>query len=139
MADLLARLRSEVEKGMNTLTVKSKEVIDAARIKSQISNAEQEKQDALIEIGTSVCGMLDNDNFNKNVIRAKCAAIRQWDDSIKQLEGELALVHSQAHSALAPATRDITCSCGSAMADGSRFCSSCGNSIDVQPSKTRPN
>ena len=104
MADLFARLKSEVEKGMNTLNIKSREVIDASRIKSQISNAEQKKRDALSEIGVLVCAMLDNDNFNKSTIRAKCAAIRQWDDSIKQLQEELALVHTQAQSALTTQT-----------------------------------
>ncbi len=51
MADFLGKLKGKIDKGLSTVNVKSKELIEKQKIKMQLSELEAEKKDVLLELG----------------------------------------------------------------------------------------
>jgi hypothetical protein len=136
MADLFDKLMQGLNKGITTASVKSKELLDASRLKSQISECERQKKDALAELGTTVCAMLDGGRVEEDVLRTARLAIAEFDEQINERHQELARIHAKAQQALAgtqPAVETVsqasTCACGAPIVEGAKFCASCGRTI----------
>ncbi|MGB3729950.1 MAG: hypothetical protein WBA70_11955 [Thermodesulfobacteriota bacterium] len=51
MADLLGKIKGKIDKGISTVNVKSKEIIEKQKIKLQLSELEAEKKNLLLELG----------------------------------------------------------------------------------------
>ncbi len=51
MADLLGKIKGKIDKGISTVNVKSKEIIEKQKIKLQLSELEAEKKNLLFELG----------------------------------------------------------------------------------------
>lgn len=60
MADILGKIKGRIDKGISSVNLKSKEIIEKQKIKLQISELEAEKKDLLLELGKLAHLMLDN-------------------------------------------------------------------------------
>lgn len=60
MADILGKIKGRIDKGISSVNVKSKEIIEKQKIKLQISELEAEKKDMLLELGKLAHLMLEN-------------------------------------------------------------------------------
>lgn len=129
MADFLDRVKQGLGKGMTTISVKSKEMMDANRVRSQIAALEQQKKDALTDIGQAVCSMLDANRIDQATLKSKRAAVSSLDEQIKQKQAELELIHAQAQESLSAHGSGTVCTCGAQLAEGGHFCASCGRKI----------
>lgn len=140
MPDFFETLKQGLGKGVSAVSIKSKEMFDSNRVKSQISDIELQKKDALAELGTSVCKMVDCGHIDEDVLRTARASIRGLDQQISEKQQDLARIHADAQQALAtdqpatgtqqpPATSQAAhcTSCGAALAPGAKFCGSCGS------------
>jgi hypothetical protein len=103
MADFFDKLMQGLNKGITTASVKSKEMLDASRLKSQISECERQKKDALAELGTTVCTMLDSGRVEEDVLRAARLTIAKFDEQISEKQQELVRIHAKAQQDLAGA------------------------------------
>jgi hypothetical protein len=139
MADFFDKLKQGLNKGVTTASVRSKEMLDANRLKSKIADVERQKKDALTELGTTVCTMLDSGHLDEDALKVAHLAIASFDAQITEKQQELARVHADAEQALAeppkasPATEPVpsTCVCGAALPIGTKFCGSCGRRTDA--------
>ena len=131
MPDFLDTLKEGLGKGMSTLGTKSKELLDSNRVKSQISDLERQKKDSLVELGTAVCLMLDENQLNPDLLRVKRATIADIDKQIKAKQDELELIHAQAQQALGIPKQATKCSCGVDIPAGAKFCISCDRKIEA--------
>jgi hypothetical protein len=138
MADFFDKLKQGLNKGMTTASVRSKELLDANRVKSELSAFEQQKQNALAIFGASVCAMLDRGGIDGEALKASRAAIARLEEQINEKQQALARIHADAEQALAGAphaaeavSQGSTCVCGAAIPAGAMFCGSCGRKTEL--------
>jgi hypothetical protein len=138
VADFFDKLKQGLGKGVTIVSVRSKEMLDANRANSQIADIERQKRDALTELGSTVCAMLDSGHLDEEALRIARASIAKFDDQIVEKQQELARIHSDAELALAEAPEaspgkgdPATCGCGLPIAVGAKFCRGCGKSLGV--------
>ncbi len=136
MADFFNTLKQGLGKGMTTVSIKSKEMLDANRVKSQIGDLEAQKKDALADLGVRICAMLDAGHIDETVLRSDRVAIAGFDQQITERQEELARIHAEAQQALGMAQPQTgtgvashCTSCGAALSPGAKFCGSCGNKV----------
>ena len=124
MEELFKRIKQEIDKGITVVSVKSKELIDTARINTQIAELNESKDQILKEIGTIVYQMsCDKEYKGDGEIAEKCRLVSELVQQIEEKELELKKLHIDSQEAIGK----IICeSCGAAMDENAKFCSSCG-------------
>jgi len=130
MGNFFGRVKQGVAKGVTTASVKSKELVEATKLKSQISDIHEKKKAALEELGNIVYTMFLKDEFPQDRIKARCAAVKALDDEIKLKEEELKEVHAKAAAALGKPKMVATCECGAEVQEGTKFCGKCGKKME---------
>ena len=129
MADFLDKMKEGLGKGISTIGTKSKEFADSSRVKSQITDLERQKKENLIELGTAICVMLDEDKINPDPLKVKRSTIAEIDRQIKAKQNELVEIHAQAQQALGGEKPGTRCTCGAAIPEGAKFCLACGQKV----------
>jgi hypothetical protein len=134
MADFLDRLKEQVTAGITTVTTKSRVAVETTRLRSQIRRIAKEKRDALAQLGTrayqEICerGHLEQDRIQEAVQR-----IQALDHSIKNLEQEITRMEALDAATPWPAGGGenpiATCTCGTPVPEGSKFCGACGANV----------
>jgi NADH pyrophosphatase NudC (nudix superfamily) len=131
MAALFDKLKQGVNRGVTTVSVKSKEMLEGTKVKSQISDIQDKKKAALEELGNIAYTMFLKGEFNEERLRAKCAAIKGLDTQIGEKEDELREIHSRAELALGKPKPIAVCACGTEIHGGAKFCGTCGRETKV--------
>jgi hypothetical protein len=135
MADFLGKLKEQVTAGLTTVTTKSRVAVETTRLRSQIRRIAKEKREALAQLGTrayqEICerGHLEQDRIQEAVRR-----IQALDHSMKELEKEITRLEALEAATPWPAGGGehplATCTCGTALPEGGKFCGTCG--VNVQ-------
>lgn len=127
MEEFIKNLKKEFDKGVAVVGAKSKEIIEATKIKSKIDDLKETKRRTLQETGEIVYQMsLDKNYSGEEAIKEKCQFLADLDQQIQAKEVELKEVHHEAQEA---AGKTVCQSCGAVMGEGVKFCSSCGAKI----------
>jgi hypothetical protein len=100
MSGFFDKLKQGLDKGVSTVSVKSKELFDANKISSEISGFERQKKDALLALGTSVAKMIDDGHLDEAALKTARAAIATIEAQIAAKQQELVDVHAEAQRAL---------------------------------------
>jgi SMC interacting uncharacterized protein involved in chromosome segregation len=129
MGDFFNKVKQGVEKGVATASVKSKEVLDATKIKSQIHGLDGQKKTLLEELGNIVYTMSVKGGFDEERLKTKCSAVATLDDQIERKEEELKEVHLKAQEALGKPKPITVCTCGEAIFESTKFCGKCGTRV----------
>lgn len=129
MADFFDKVKQGVGKGVTTVSVKSKEMLESSKLKSQIAEIQKQKREALEELGNIVYTMHLKDAFDEERLRTKSAAIASLDEQIKQKENELAETHAKAQEALGKPKAIGVCACGAEIHEDAKFCGRCGAKV----------
>ena len=133
MADLFNKLKQGLDKGVTAASVKSKEVIESTKLKSQIRDLQGRKRESLEELGNIVYTMFLQGSFDESRVREKAAAVAALDDQIKQKEAEEKDIHLKAQEAMGKPKMGGVCSCGAELPVGAKFCGKCGRKIEAAP------
>jgi predicted polyphosphate/ATP-dependent NAD kinase len=131
MGDFLQKVKQGIGKGVTTASVKSKQVVETTKIKSQISGLEERKKAMLEELGNIVYVMVSKSEIDQERLKAKCSAIAAVDSEIKQKQEELREVHLKAQQALGRPKPLKVCDCGEAIYEGTKFCGKCGKRVEI--------
>lgn len=123
MAELFDKVKQGVEKGISSVSVKSKEVIESRRINKQIEILREEIKKASGELGESVYSMHAENNFTQEPIREKCAAISGLYGQIAGKEVELKQLRLETGEAFG---KTYCRKCKAELAESFKFCSQCG-------------
>lgn len=132
MADFLDRLKQGVSKGVTTVSVKSKEVLEVSKLRSQISDLQKQKRDALEELGSITHLMILKSDVDQERLRGKSFAITSLDEEITKKESEIAAIHAKTQEDLGRPKVIAICVCGAQVVEGSKFCGKCGKSVELQ-------
>ena len=134
MADFLDKLKRGIDKGVTTVTVKSKEALETTQLRSQVKDLQEEKQRGLEELGSIVYtlyvqGKLETEGER---VRAKCATLAALDQKIRDKEDEIRQVQLKAQEALGrtPPPSLGVCVCGAPVYEGTKFCGGCGKKVE---------
>lgn len=135
MADFFSKVKQGIGRGVATASVKSKEVLETTKIKSQIHGLEDQKKALLEELGNIVYTMSLKGSFDEERLKTKCAAVAALDGQIKQKEEELKEVHLKAQEALGKPKPIAVCTCGEEIYESTKFCGKCGKKVEpiIQP------
>jgi len=68
MADFLGKLKGKIDKGISTVNVKSKELIEKQKIKLQLSELRAEKKNVLLDLGKLTYLMIEASDGGKELI-----------------------------------------------------------------------
>jgi NADH pyrophosphatase NudC (nudix superfamily) len=129
VADFFDKVKQSVGKGVTTVSVKSKEMLETSKLKLQIADIQKQKKNSLEELGNIVYTMYLKSAFDEQRFRDKSAAISALDEQIKQKESELDEVRAKAQEALGKPKAVGICACGAEIHEGAKFCGNCGTKI----------
>jgi hypothetical protein len=131
MGDFFQKVKQGIGKGVTTASVKSKEVLETTKIKSQINGLAEQKKALLEELGNIMYTMFLKGGFDEERLKTKSSAVAAVDDQIKHKEDELKEVHLKAQEALGRPKPITVCACGEAIYEGTKFCGKCGMKVIV--------
>lgn len=137
--DFFDKLKDGIDKGVKTVSVKSREMVDAISIKNQLANLRDEKRVLLEELGRLAYAAFQQAPVVDPAIREKCEGIAMLDERIMEKERELEATHRKADEALAEAPSPpaatatagapAVCACGAPVREDAKFCSACGKPL----------
>ncbi len=124
MEEFIQRIKKELDKGINIINVKSKEIIETIRINNQIGNLNDQKHRIFEEIGQIVYKMSQAKEYDgTDAIKDKCRQLTELEAEIANKEVELTNIGFETKEAYGK----IICeSCGTVMETESKYCSNCG-------------
>lgn len=135
MADFFDKVKQGVGKGITTVSVRSKEMVETTRIKGQIGTFQGQRKIAIEELGNIVYTMFLKGGFDEERIKGKCEAIAGVDRQIKEKEEELTQIHLKAQQELGMPKTVSVCACGAPIYEDTKFCGKCGKKVEVLPRK----
>jgi NADH pyrophosphatase NudC (nudix superfamily) len=134
MSEFLDKLKRGIDKGVTTVTVKSKEALETTQLRSQVKTLQEEKQRGLEELGNIVYTLYVQGTLETEAgrVRVKCSALAALDQKIRDKEDEIRQVQLKAQEALGktPASPLGVCACGAPIYEGMNFCGGCGKNVD---------
>lgn len=131
MADFFDKVKQGVGKGITTVSVKSKELLEVSKLNSQIADVQKQKKDALEELGNIVHTMFLKGALDEERLRAKSATISALEEQVKQKEADLVEIHTKAQEALGRSMPIAVCDCGAEIHEGAKFCGKCGKKLQL--------
>lgn len=127
MTDFLDKVKQGLDKGMTVVSVRSKEALETARLKSRIGDLSADKKQALAELGSLVYALYQrNAGELSPEVRGKCETIAALDRRIRETEEELRQVRREANEQLGV---PVCADCGAELAEEDRFCRNCGRKV----------
>ncbi|MCX5803451.1 MAG: zinc ribbon domain-containing protein [Proteobacteria bacterium] len=135
--DFFDKVKEGISKGVTTVSIKSKEMLEANKIKGQIDSLQKQKKGSLEELGNIIYSMfLEGKGYNEVTIKEECNVIVNLDTQISEKEEELRKVHLEAQEALGKQkVPQSVCTCGAEIPEGIKFCGKCGKKIDESENK----
>ena len=114
MPEFLDRLKKGIDRGVTTVAVRSKELLETTQLRGQLGRLQEERQRSLEELGSVVYTLTSQDRLQADLerVRAKCAAVTQIDTQIRATEDELRRVQTAASQAVGTSAGSVHCSCG---------------------------
>jgi hypothetical protein len=90
MENFMNRLKKEIDRGVTIVGAKSKELLETTKIKNRIGDLNNQKQQALIEIGGITYQMFRNPDYDGGTaIQDKCSFVAGLEEEIRLKEDEL--------------------------------------------------
>lgn len=126
MADFFAKIKDGLGKGVTAASVKSRELLDSNKVKSQISSLQKEKKESIEELGNIAFTMFLKGGFDESILNNKCTFISKIHDQLKEKEQELRDIHLKAEEELGNPRPIDTCPCGADIYANTIFCGKCG-------------
>jgi len=130
MADFFDKVKDGINKGVSTVSVRSKELVEVTKLKAEIDSLQRKKKDSIEELGNIVYVMLSRDNFDQSRVMSKYQEIAGIDQQIKVKEEEMQRLRAEAQAALGKPVTVGTCECGAPVSQGARFCAKCGRKVE---------
>ena len=128
MNDFLDKVKQGLDKGVTVVSVRSKEALEAARLKAKIGTLADRKKDILEELGSLVYAAFTHEGLDLGTdAKAKAEEIAGLDAEIKGVEEELRRVHREAKQELGI---PVCPSCQGELTEDDKFCRKCGAKVE---------
>jgi ribosomal protein L40E len=132
MADLIDKITGGIDKGIKTISSKSRDFIETSKLKVEIKDAEVALQNKFKALGKKVYEMVNKYSLSEEALRVDCAGISVLFRKITELEEtikkiELEAVKEQYGAGVIPCAK-----CGSPNKSDAKFCMNCGSAMAVE-------
>lgn len=132
MADFLGKITGGIDKGIKTISSKSKEFIEITRLKGEIKDLEATLQIKFSSLGKKVFEMTNKGVLNEKDLMIDCGEIASLYRKITQTEETMKNVELEALKARYGADVNMCAKCGSPNKAGDKFCNSCGSTLSAE-------
>ena len=133
MADLIHRMADSVQHGVATIQAKSRTAAESSKINSQKGVLQTERARHLQELGAMVYMGIVQGSSDEAAIREKCSLVQAIDGQVKKLDEQLASLKEEEQAAINGRRVVGTCTCGTLLYEGERFCGACGKPVAATP------
>lgn len=129
MPDFFDKVKQGIDKGMNMVSVKSKEVLETGKLKSRIGSLEEQLKQSFPELGTLVYGMFATGQFDEAAFREKCEAIAAFEKEIQIKKAELKQIRLKAQEEMG---KLFCANCRAELGPDAKYCSRCGTQVETK-------
>jgi ribosomal protein S27AE len=131
MPGFLDTLRHEIDRGIVQLGTRSRQLVEATQIRSQIRLLQSRRDQGTQELGQVVYEMLHQGDFDQSRIQPYITALEQINAQIASLEEQLRRSQEATQMALRAARPPAFayCTCGEPLKETSKFCPRCGQDV----------
>ena len=136
MAGFFDKVVVGINKGVNSVSEGSKNLVEKAKLNVQIQELENQKNQILQNMGALVYNLKAEGTLEApqcdgmfqeiTAINEKLAGIQ---DQIKALEAPKPQATTVPVTPVTPAATGVTCSCGFQNKEGAKFCANCGTAL----------
>lgn len=132
MADFFEKVKGGIDKSIKTVSSKSKEFLETAKLRAEIRDVETTIQNRFNAIGKKVFEMINREALNEDELRADCGEIAGLYKKITELEEAIKKVELETLKTRYGADAIMCAKCGGVNRFGDKFCSSCGSSLTAE-------
>jgi len=132
MADFFDKVMGSINKGVNAVSSKGKELLEIAKLRAQIRDVESTIQNRFAALGKKVFEMINKEILTEETLKADCGEIAALYKKITDLEEAIKQVELEALKMRRGADAIACTKCGAPNKTGDKFCSSCGAALAVE-------
>lgn len=137
MPDFLGKLGSSLDKSLKTISAKGKELVETAKLKSEIRDTEKAVEEKFVRLGRKVFELLNQGHIPEDDLRADAGEITGLYRKINELNETISRVEAEAAKSRY-GTETVLCSgCRAPNRTGEKFCSACGATLSEQAATTQ--
>ena len=131
MADFFVKLKEQMSAGITTVATKSRVAVETTRLRRQMRKLLQEKKEALARLGARAYQEIDQrGQVDPAGLRDAVERIQELDRSLEELGKEITRLAALDAATAWPAGGEekplATCTCGTPLSEGIKFCGHCG-------------
>lgn len=128
--DFVNIVKSKLETGIDTISVKSKNIVETTKLNSQISTLQGERKKALEDLGTKVYEMNSKDGLQTETISNICSSIKEIEEKIEDNKRLIGEIQNKKPESTVTET-GLNCSCGAKLNEKANFCNNCGAKMEL--------
>ncbi len=132
MGDFFEKITGSIDKGIKTVTSKSKELIETTKLKGEIKEVEASVQTRFQGLGKKVFEMLNRGALNEDELRVDCKEITSLFKKITELENLIKQVELEAAKMRHGSDIIICQNCKGRNKSDAKFCMNCGSPLLVE-------
>lgn len=129
MVDFFEKITESIDKGIKTVTSKSKEILEITKLKGEIRDVESSIHKKFQSLGKKVFEMINRDSLNENDIREDCKEIASLFKRITELENLIKQVEIEALKTRYGMEVILCPNCKAHNKYDAKFCMNCGSPI----------
>lgn len=134
MADTFEKLKSSINRGIATISVKTSSSLEKTKLKTHIDSLKNEIQNLFYEVGKTAYTTWASDDPEYSAVEQLCSQIKQKQQQIEDLTQELNAIDARDNEILGnkaeKAAAGIVCpKCGTSYESPVKFCRSCGSKL----------
>lgn len=132
MADFFGKVMSSINKGVEAVSSKGKELIETAKLRAKIRDVESTIQNRFNALGKKVFEMINKEILAEDSLKADCGEITALYKKIDELEEAIKQVELETLKMRRGADAIMCNKCGALNRAGDKFCSACGSALAVE-------
>lgn len=138
MASIFDKVIVGINQGINSVSEGSKNLVEKAKLNTQLQDAENERNLVLQNIGTLVYNLHASGELSVESCKGMCYEVQRYNDQITALQNQLQNLERGPQPAFNPTFVDsmppeggVRCTCGYVNQIGAKFCAKCGQTINM--------
>jgi len=132
MADFFDKVMGSINKGVDAVSSKGKELIETAKLRAKIRDVESTIQNRFNALGKKVFEMINKEILSEENLKADCGEITALYKKITELEEAIKQVELEALKMRRGVDAIMCKKCGAPNKAGDKFCSACGSALAVE-------
>lgn len=133
MAEFLDKMLVGINKGMNSVSEGSKNLMEKARLNTEIKDNEAKKAHIAQQLGLLAYNLQSKGDISIEQFQAMCDEITQYNSVIEKLKANLQALDIPKAPPAAPQPQyqnGIVCGCGFTNKPDAKFCAKCGSKLE---------